>query len=93
MLTKHLETQPKTVNKELSIHDQDHLHLIQHPSPIPQTHDVDDWSYFFFRICEKIDWIAIKHYLTKIHTLRRKEKMSLCVQRYKQLLASKSCAN
>ena len=37
--------------------------------------------------CEKIDSIAIEHYLTKIHTQKRKKRMSLCVQRYKQMLA------
>ena len=33
-----------------------------------------------------MDSIAIEHYLTKIHTWRRKERMSLHVQKYKQIL-------
>ena len=42
-LTKRLETQP-----ELSIHDQDRLHSMQHPSSISQTHDIDGQGYSLF---------------------------------------------
>ena len=38
--------------------------------------------------CEEMDSIAIEHYLTKIYTRRKEERISLCAQRYKQILAS-----
>ena len=37
---------------------------------------------------KEMDSIAIKHYLTKIHIQKRKKRKSLCVRRYKQMLAS-----
>lgn len=50
VLTKCLKTQQKTLNKKLSIYDQNHLNSIQHSSLTPQTHDVDDWGYSSFRM-------------------------------------------
>ena len=44
---------------------------------------ISDWFRFG---CEEIDLIVIEHYLTKIHTQRRKKRMNFCVQRYKQIL-------